>query len=108
MRRARSCAGRACIQPNRGVAAGPRRRALAALARPRGRKQPDTRDAEIACLRKEKERLELELAKARFMMDVQAELQALLGEAERAETEPHLQMTCRARGSFRAVSRWMG
>src|SRR5215472_2646743 len=40
--------------------------ALAALAQPRGRKQPDPRDAQIARLRKEKERLEQELAKARF------------------------------------------
>jgi hypothetical protein len=53
-------------------------RALAALAAPRGRKRPDSRDAQIAALRKEKERLEQELAKARFVMDVQAKLQALL------------------------------
>jgi transposase len=52
--------------------------ALAALAVPRGRKRPDPRDAQIAALRKEKERLEQELAKARFVMDVQAKLQALL------------------------------
>jgi hypothetical protein len=52
--------------------------ALAALAQPRGRKQADTRDAEIARLRKEKQRLEQELARARFVMDVQAKLQALL------------------------------
>ena len=52
--------------------------ALAALAQPRGRKRPDARDAQIAALRKEKERLEQELAKARFVMDVQAKLQALL------------------------------
>jgi transposase len=32
--------------------------ALAALAQPRGRRQPDPRDAEIARLRKEKDRLE--------------------------------------------------
>jgi hypothetical protein len=60
------------------VAAGPRRRALAALAQPRGRKRPDSRDAQIAALRREKERLEQELAKARFVVDVQAKLQALL------------------------------
>jgi transposase-like protein len=52
--------------------------ALAALAVPRGRKRPDPRDAQIAALHKEKERLEQELAKARFVMDVQAKLQALL------------------------------
>jgi len=52
--------------------------ALAALAQPRGRKRPDSRDAQIAALRREKQRLEQELAKARFVVDVQAKLQALL------------------------------
>jgi hypothetical protein len=52
--------------------------ALAALAQPRGRKRPDARDAQIAALRREKEQLEQELAKARFVVDVQAKLQALL------------------------------
>lgn len=52
--------------------------ALAALAVPRGRKRPDSRDAQIAALQREKQRLEQELAKARFVMDVQAKLQALL------------------------------
>src|SRR5512140_3527291 len=36
------------------------------------------RDAQIARLRKEKARLEQELAKARFVVEVQAKLQALL------------------------------
>ena len=62
--------------------------ALAALAQPRGRKRPDPRDAQVARLRKEKERLEQELAKARFVMDVQAKLQALLEQlSESADTE---------------------
>jgi transposase len=52
--------------------------ALAGLARPRGRPAPDPRDAQIARLRKEKARLEQELAKARFVVEVQAKLQALL------------------------------
>ena len=52
--------------------------ALAALAQSRGRKRPDPRDAKIAELEREKQRLEQELAKARFVMDVQAKLQALL------------------------------
>lgn len=52
--------------------------ALAALAQPRGRKQPDARDAKIAALERDRQRLEQELAKARFVMDVQAKLQALL------------------------------
>src|SRR5512135_3440347 len=52
--------------------------ALAGLARPRGRAAPDPKDAQIARLRKEKARLEQELAKARFVVEVQAKLQALL------------------------------
>jgi hypothetical protein len=38
----------------------------------------DPRDAQIARLRKEKAQLEQELAKARFVVDVQSKLQALL------------------------------
>jgi transposase len=52
--------------------------ALAGLARPRGRAAPDPKDAQIARLRKEKARLEQELAKTRFVVEVQAKLQALL------------------------------
>ena len=52
--------------------------ALAGPARPRGRPAADPRDAQIARLRKEKAKLEQELAKARFVVDVQAKLQALL------------------------------
>ncbi len=44
----------------------------------RGRPRSDPRDARIARLMREKEQLEQELAKARFVVDVQAELQALL------------------------------
>jgi transposase len=62
--------------------------ALAALAQPRGRKRPDARDTQIAALRREKQRLEQELAKARFVIDVQAKLQALLEQlSESADTE---------------------
>ena len=43
------------------------------------------RDAQIAALRKEKQRLEQELAKARFVMDVQAKLQALLEQLSKSE-----------------------
>jgi hypothetical protein len=43
-------------------------------ARPR---QPDPREADIVRLRKDKERLKQEPAKARFAMDVQAKPQAL-------------------------------
>jgi transposase len=52
--------------------------ALAGLDRPRGRPAADPRDAQIARLTKEKARLEQELAKARFVVDVQAKLHALL------------------------------
>ena len=63
--------------------------ALAGLARPRGRPTPDPRDAQIARLQKEKVRLEQELAKARFVVDVQAKLQALLETlSESEETDP--------------------
>jgi transposase len=62
--------------------------ALAGLARPRGRPAPDPRDAQIAALRKEKARLEQELAKARFVVEVQAKLHALLETiSESAEPE---------------------
>jgi hypothetical protein len=52
--------------------------ALSGPPRPRGRPAADPRDAQIARLRKEKARLEQELATARFVVDVQAKLQALL------------------------------
>src|SRR6476619_6156772 len=51
--------------------------ALAALAAPRGRKPRDKRDEQIAALQAEKQRLEQELAKALFVVDVQAKLHAL-------------------------------
>jgi transposase len=52
--------------------------ALAALAQPRGRPRRDPRREQIDRLEREKQRLEQELAKARFVIDVQAKLQALL------------------------------
>jgi transposase-like protein len=52
--------------------------ALAGLDRVRGRPAADPRDAQIARLNKEKAQLEQELAKARFVVDVQAKLHALL------------------------------
>jgi transposase len=62
---------------------------LAGQGRPRGRPAADPRDAQIARLRKEKAKLEQELAKARFVVDVQAKLQALLETiSEGADTEP--------------------
>jgi transposase len=62
---------------------------LAGQGRPRGRPPADPRDAQIARLQKEKARLEQELAKARFVVDVQAKLQALLETiSEGADSEP--------------------
>ena len=90
MRRARSCAGRACTPASitewrRARDAG----ALAGPARPPGRPAADPRDAQIARLQKEKAKLEQELAKARFVADVQSKLQALLETiSEGADTEP--------------------
>ncbi len=63
--------------------------ALAGPARRRGRQAADPRDAQIARLQKEKAKLEQELAKARFVVDVQSKLQALLETiSEGADTEP--------------------
>jgi transposase-like protein len=63
--------------------------ALAALAAPRGRKPRDKRDEQIAALQAEKQRLEQELAKARFVVEVQAKLHALLEKlSESGDTEP--------------------
>jgi transposase len=59
----------------------------AAPARAPGR-PADPRDAQIARLQKEKAKLEQELAKARFVADVQSKLQALLETiSEGADTE---------------------
>jgi transposase-like protein len=52
--------------------------APAGPARAPGRPAADPRDAQIARLQKEKAKLEQELAKARFVADVQSKLQALL------------------------------
>jgi transposase len=63
--------------------------ALAGLARTRGRPAADPRDAQIARLNREKARLEQELAKARFVVEVQAKLHALLETiSEGADTGP--------------------
>ena len=63
--------------------------ALAGLKQPRGRPAADPRDAQIARLRKEKAKLEQELATSRFVVEVQAKLQALLETlSESADTEP--------------------
>jgi transposase-like protein len=63
--------------------------ALEGLKAPRGRKRRDKREMRIAELEGEKRRLEQELAKARFVVDVQSKLHALLETlSESADTEP--------------------
>jgi hypothetical protein len=52
--------------------------ALAGLSAPRGRPRGDAGDERIARLEREKRELEQELAKARFVVEVQAKLHALL------------------------------
>ena len=63
--------------------------ALAGLKQPRGRQAADPRDARIARLEQEKAKLEQELATSRFVVEVQAKLQALLEKlSEGADTKP--------------------
>jgi len=65
--------------------------ALAGLTNPRGRPARDRQQERISELEREKRRLEQELAKARFVVDVQAKLHALLETiSEGADTEPRL------------------
>jgi len=65
------------------------RGALEALGRPRGRTPADPADEELAQLRRDKERLERELAKARRVIEVQGKLSALLDElAADSATDP--------------------
>jgi len=52
--------------------------ALKELGRPRGRKPIDRRDAEIAELRRRTERAEVELAKAKKVVEIQGNVSALL------------------------------
>lgn len=63
--------------------------ALAGLKATRGRKRRDPQAERIARLEGEKKQLEQELAKARFVVDVQAKLHALLETlSESADIEP--------------------
>jgi transposase len=62
--------------------------ALTGLAAPRGRKRRDPQAGRITRLEQEKRQLEQELAKARFVVEVQAKLHALLERlSESAEPE---------------------
>jgi transposase-like protein len=63
--------------------------ALEGLAAARGRKRRDPQADQIARLQAEKQRLEQELAKTRFVVDVQAKLHALLETLSgSADTDP--------------------
>ena len=62
--------------------------ALAGLTKPRGRPARDRQQERINALETEKRRLEQELAKSRFVVDVQAKLHALETISEGADTEP--------------------
>jgi transposase len=63
--------------------------ALAGLTQPRGRPRRDPQQEKITSLERDKRQLEQELAKARFVVDVQAKLHALLQTiSESADTEP--------------------
>jgi len=63
--------------------------ALAGLTKPRGRPRRDRQQEKITRLEHEKRQLEQELAKARFVVDVQAKLHALLETISgSADTEP--------------------
>jgi transposase len=63
--------------------------ALAGLAAARGRQRRDPQADQIARLQAEKQRLEQELAKTRFVVDVQAKLHALLETLSgSADTDP--------------------
>jgi transposase len=54
--------------------------ARAALAKPLGRPAADARDKELARLRRDNERLQADLGKARKVIEVQGKLSALLGQ----------------------------
>jgi transposase-like protein len=56
------------------------RGSLAALDRPRGRPKSDPREAQIAALQRRLERAEVELEKARRVIEVQGNVSALLGD----------------------------
>ncbi len=63
--------------------------AVAGLAAPRGRKRRDRAAEQIARLQADKQRLEKELAKTRFVVDVQAKLHVLLETlSESTDTDP--------------------
>ncbi len=90
VRRVRCCAGRGLYSSH--IVDWRRARdvgALAGLSVPRGRPRRDPQQERITRLEQEKRQLEQELARARFVVDVQAKLHALLETiSESADTEP--------------------
>ena len=87
--KARSCGGRAFTPVTSSWRRARDSGALAGLDRQRGRPAADPRDAQISRLQKENQQLGQELAKARFVVEVQSKLQALLETlSEGADTEP--------------------
>ena len=62
--------------------------ALHALGGTRGRPPTDQRDREVARLRQDNARLQLDLAKARRVIDVQRKLSALLEQLATGSAEP--------------------
>jgi transposase len=63
--------------------------ALAGLSKRQGRPPADERDRELEKLRAEKARLEKELAKAQFVIDVQGKVHALLEKLSESAPEPN-------------------
>ena len=78
--------GRDLLLADLGVAAATRPGALQALAKPAGRPQADPVDRENVRLRKDNERLRVELDRARRVIEVQGKLSALL---EQLATDSH-------------------
>ena len=62
--------------------------ALQALGKPAGRAPADARERELARLRREKERLAVQLDKARTVIEVQGKLSALLDQLATSGGEP--------------------
>ena len=62
--------------------------ALKELGKPRGRKPVDTRDAQIAALKRKLERSEAELAKMKRVVEIQGNVSALLEEMLGSESAP--------------------
>jgi transposase len=62
--------------------------ALRELGKPRGRKPADKRDAQIASLTRRAERAEVELVKARRVIEIQGNVSALLEEMLGTESAP--------------------